>query len=103
MDICENVAEGVQVISVTNPGINAVNLFSYPNPFNDRFHVEFHVEFQVPFWSEVTAKIYDIVGKEVLDIFNGQADSQPLYEYDFKGLNWEAGTYVIMMTVDDKV
>jgi hypothetical protein len=49
MDICENVAEGVQVISVTNPGINAVNLFSYPNPFNDRFHVEFHVEFQVPF------------------------------------------------------
>jgi hypothetical protein len=99
IDNCGNVTEGVQTITVTVDGTQQVNLFSFPNPFNDRFHVEF----QVPRGAEVVACVLDMTGRNVLDIHKGQVDAQRLYQFDFAGLDWPAGSYIIMLQVDDEV
>ena len=72
---------------------------SYPNPFNDRFTVEF----QVPTGAEVLACVYDMMGREVQMVHKGTVDAQRLYEYDFNGISWEAGSYIIMLQVDDEI
>jgi len=98
-DICGNVTEGVQVIYVTVEVPDQVALVSYPNPFNDKFTVEF----SVPRDAEVIACIYDVTGREVMPIYKGEADARRLYSFQCNNVNWEAGTYILMVTVGDDV
>ncbi|MFM1931375.1 MAG: hypothetical protein RL226_678, partial [Bacteroidota bacterium] len=98
-DFCGNETTGVQVISVTVETPPVVNVISYPNPFDDKFTVQF----SVPADAKVAACVYDIVGKEVMPIYKGDVDANRLYTFEYGSLNWEAGTYMIMMVVDDKV
>ncbi|WP_306644043.1 HYR-like domain-containing protein [Sanyastnella coralliicola] len=99
IDNCNNVTEGVQVITVTVDTPELVSLVTYPNPTDDRFTVEF----SVPRDAEVAACVYDMAGREVMPVFKGTADARRLYQLEFSAFEWEAGSYVIMMTVDDKV
>ncbi|MBI1266662.1 MAG: T9SS type A sorting domain-containing protein, partial [Cryomorphaceae bacterium] len=99
IDDCGNATEGVQVITVTVETPPIVNLISFPNPFDDKFTVEF----SVPSDAKVVACVYDMIGKEVMPIFQGDVDANRLYTFNYGSLNWEAGTYIIMMVVDDQV
>ena len=99
IDHCNNVTEVQTVITVTVTEQLQVSLISYPNPFNDVFTVEF----QVPANALVSACVYDITGREVVLIHKGDADADRLYEYKVTGVDWDAGSYVLMLVVDDEV
>ncbi len=98
-DECGNIAEGTQVITVEVDTPEQVNIFSYPNPFNDSFTVNF----SVPQNAEVTAKVVDSMGRTTAIVFEGQADGHRLYEYRLEGLDWEPGSYTLMMVVGNNV
>jgi len=100
VDQCGNVTEGVQVITVTvETDHNNLTLITYPNPMDERFTVEF----TVPRDAEIVARVYDMMGREVLNVFDGHADARRFYQLGFENLDWKAGAYILMMTVDGKV
>jgi len=98
-DECGNIAEETQVITIDIETPEQVSIFSYPNPFNDSFTVNF----SVPQNSNVSAKVVDGMGRTVSVVFDGQADGARLYEYTLSGLNWEPGSYTLMMVVGENV
>ena len=98
-DECGNVAEGTQVITIEVDAPEQVSIFSYPNPFNDSFTVNF----SVPQNALVNAKVVDGMGRTVSIVFDGQADGARLYEYTLSGLDWEPGSYTLMMVVGGEV
>ncbi len=100
VDECFNTTTVTQVITVDVivDEFN-VSVVTYPNPMDERFTVEF----TVPFDSDVVGGVYDMTGREVLPVFQGRADARRLYQLQYGNLNWEAGTYILMLTVDDEV
>lgn len=76
---------------------------NYPNPFNPTTAVRF----QVPKTSDVTVKIYDMLGQEVRTLFAGEV-LRGTYTVDWDGLNnagvqMSSGTYVYRMVAGDFV
>jgi hypothetical protein len=100
VDSCGNETVGIQTISVTveTDGFN-VALVTYPNPFDHRFNVEF----TVPRDAQIIARVYDMTGREVLNVFEGKADARRLYQLGFEGIDWTPGAYILMMTVDGEI
>jgi hypothetical protein len=98
-DECGNVSQGTQVITVELETPEQVEIFSYPNPFNDSFTVNF----SVPKNEQVKALVVDGMGRTLSVVFDGQADGHRLYEYTFSGLDWEPGSYTLMMIVGNEV
>ena len=100
VDSCGNETVGIQTISVTveTDGFN-VALVTYPNPFDHRFNVEF----TVPRDAQIIARVYDMTGREVLNVFEGKADARRLYQLGFDGIDWTPGAYILMMTVDGEI
>jgi len=76
---------------------------NYPNPFNPNTSVKF----QVPKTSDVTIKIYDMLGQEVRTLFTGEV-LRGTYTVQWDGLNnsgtqMSSGSYVYRMTAGDFV
>ena len=65
---------------------------NYPNPFNPSTIIRFGV----PERSNVTVKIYDILGSEVVTIVNEEMDSG-WYERSFNAVGVSSGVYVYRM------
>ena len=67
---------------------------NYPNPFNPTTSIQY----QVPKTSDVTIKIYDLIGQEIRTLYSGQVQ-QGTYKVEWNGLNNEgiqmsSGTYI---------
>ncbi|MDO8549419.1 MAG: T9SS type A sorting domain-containing protein, partial [Ignavibacteria bacterium] len=62
---------------------------NYPNPFNPTTKINF----SVPRNSLVTLKVYDVLGKEVATLVNGEMNSGN-YEVDFNAANLASGLYI---------
>ena len=61
---------------------------NYPNPFNPSTKITY----AVPQASKVTLRVYDVLGKEVMTLVNGER--QPgFYDVDFNGVNLASGMY----------
>jgi hypothetical protein len=76
---------------------------NYPNPFNPSTSVKF----QVPKTSDVTIKIYDMLGQEVRTLFAGEV-LRGNYTVDWDGMNnagvkMSSGTYIYRMTAGEFV
>jgi hypothetical protein len=76
---------------------------NYPNPFNPTTAIQF----QVPKTSDVTIKIYDLLGQEIKTLFSGQVQ-QGTYTVEWNGLNnagthMSSGTYVYRISTKDFV
>lgn len=100
VDQCGNITIGEQVITVTvDTDTQGVTLITYPNPMDDRFTLEF----TVPRDADVVARVYDMTGREVLNVFDGKADARRFYQLGYDNLGWTAGAYILMMTVDGEV
>jgi hypothetical protein len=100
IDDCGNETVATQTITVTVEVDNFnVSLMAYPNPMDSRFTVEF----TVPLDAQVRAGVFDMTGREVLPVFEGKADARRLYQLQYGDLDWKAGTYILMLTVDGEV
>jgi hypothetical protein len=98
-DLCGNETIEQQVIHVTVDVPAVVNLQAYPNPTNGNFTVKM----SVPTSQAVKAAIYDVAGKQVTSLMDGNADGGRLYEWPVAGEQMEAGSYVIMVTTAEGV
>lgn len=71
---------------------------NYPNPFNPSTNIKFQVKDN----SVITIKVYDILGKEIMELVNGKYASG-VYEVHFDGSILSSGTYFYKMQVGDFV
>jgi hypothetical protein len=69
---------------------------NYPNPFNPSTMINY----QIPMNSEVSLKIYDILGKEVSTLVNEKKDAG-FYEIKFDGSQFASGVYIYRMIAGD--
>jgi hypothetical protein len=85
-------------------GLQDYGLFqNYPNPFNPTTSIRF----QVPVKSDVTIKIYDMLGQEIRTLFSGEVN-QGQYTVTWDGLNsngskMSSGNYIYRMKAGDFV
>ena len=62
---------------------------NYPNPFNPATTVQFTVEKSGP----TVLMIYDMLGREVAELFRGHAEKGRVYRYTFQASNVASGMY----------
>jgi len=66
---------------------------NYPNPFNPNTVISF----QLPVSSNVSLKVFDILGNEISTIVNGYQPAGK-YEFEFSGANLPSGVYFYTIT-----
>ncbi|MBP9191530.1 MAG: T9SS type A sorting domain-containing protein, partial [Ignavibacteria bacterium] len=71
---------------------------NYPNPFNPSTVISYNL----PKSSNVSLKVFDILGNEVASLVNGN-QIQGSYSVDFNGANIASGIYFYKLTADDYV
>jgi hypothetical protein len=69
---------------------------NYPNPFNPITVISY----QLVVNSYASLKVYDVLGKEVVTLVNGQQKAG-IYNIDFNGTNYPSGVYFYELTVGD--
>ena len=69
---------------------------NYPNPFNPKTVIEFSLKER----TDVTLKVYDILGNEVKTLIN---ENLPVgkYKTDFSGENFSSGIYIYQLKAGD--
>ena len=68
---------------------------NYPNPFNPSTIVRF----SIPFVSQVSLKVYDVMGREVQSLVNERMQAGS-YEVKFDGSNLNSGVYFYRIVTD---
>jgi subtilisin-like proprotein convertase family protein len=71
---------------------------NYPNPFNPSTKIKF----EIPKQNFVTLKIYDISGREVANLINGER-SAGVYDFEFDASYLASGTYFYRLQAGDFV
>jgi hypothetical protein len=66
---------------------------NYPNPFNPNTVINY----QIPNSSYVSIKVYDQLGREVYDLFEGEQNAG-FYRVTFEGTNLASGIYYYRIT-----
>ncbi|MBK7379524.1 MAG: T9SS type A sorting domain-containing protein [Ignavibacteriales bacterium] len=69
---------------------------NYPNPFNPKTTIEY----EVPEKSNVTIKIYDILGREVKTLVDNEEKVRWKYKVEFDATNIASGVYFYRMQVN---
>ncbi|HSW54269.1 MAG TPA: T9SS type A sorting domain-containing protein [Ignavibacteriaceae bacterium] len=70
-------------------------LQNYPNPFNPSTRIQY----QVPSISQVTLKVYDVLGNEVATLVN-EEQSAGVYEIEFDASKLSSGVYFYRLQAD---
>jgi hypothetical protein len=88
------IESGSTPVSVRNekqPGI--VDQFAlhqnYPNPFNPQTNISY----SLPRASNVTLKVYDILGREVMSLIKSERESEGIHNVTFDATNLPSGVY----------
>jgi len=71
---------------------------NYPNPFNPTTTIQF----ALPKAGFVTLKIYDIAGREIMNIFNNQYTNAGVTKYLFDARSLASGVYFYSLIVDNQ-
>jgi hypothetical protein len=99
IDECNNVTQVTQVISVTVQTAPQFHLSAYPNPTSG----EVTIEFSSPKPGKLDAGLYDVAGRKVETIYQGEADGARLYRYSFDASQWNSGAYSIRVISEEGV
>ena len=87
------------VLDVNNPNEKSLNNFNisqnYPNPFNPSTVINF----SIPRKSNVSLKIYDVLGNEVAELVNA-VKSEGEHSVLFDGINLPSGVYFYRITTE---
>jgi hypothetical protein len=92
-----NIVTGFEESSQTLPKTFALHQ-NYPNPFNPSTTIEF----DLPKASQVTLKIYNILGEEVATLVSDKL-SAGSYSYDWDARNLASGVYLYKLQAGDFV
>ena len=71
---------------------------NYPNPFNPSTTIKFGYDKN----TEAQLKVYDVLGNEVVNLFNGVAEGGKVYQINFDGSALSSGVYYYKLTCDNK-
>lgn len=71
---------------------------NYPNPFNP----ETKLRFQLPYLLKVKLSVFDILGKEIIILVNGEL-KPGTYEASFDGGNLPSGIYFAILLTEDNI
>ena len=74
-------------------------LSNYPNPFNPKTVIRF----QLSAVSDVSLKIYNIIGEEVAILLNNDTRAEGEYALEFDATNFPSGMYVSRLQVEGKI
>lgn len=78
---------------------NSTELYqNYPNPFNPSTKIKFTLKQQ----SEVSLRVFDLLGKEISILINEELGSGS-YSVDFNAENFSSGLYLYMLTVNGNI
>ncbi|QMU31035.1 GEVED domain-containing protein [Adhaeribacter radiodurans] len=77
--------------SVVNKELGKLNAF--PNPFAGRLTIHF----TLPQTEPAQVKVFDLQGKEIVTLFNGQAQANQKYEVEWQASNKPAGMYLLQL------
>jgi hypothetical protein len=69
---------------------------NYPNPSNPKSKIDF----QLPFDGKVTLKVYDLLGREVVTLIDGNMAAD-FYTVEFNGSNLASGVYFYRMDITE--
>lgn len=69
------------------------NISVYPNPFNTTATISIECEFS----GRVSVEIYNILGKKITSLFDGNADSDNKYNIRFNAGNLTGGIYLCVL------
>lgn len=72
---------------------------NYPNPFNPSTAIKFTVAET----ADAALKIYDAIGNEVAEIFNGKAETGRQYNINFDASNLTSGVYFYQLTSQNNI
>ena len=72
---------------------------NYPNPFNPSTKINF----SLPIDSKVTLKVYDITGREISTLLNGELKLAGYYTVDFNGGNFASGYYFYRVQTEKEI
>lgn len=85
------------VINVNYKGAKDVVLYqNYPNPFNPTTKIEY----LLPTSSRVSLKVYDILGREIVELKNNY-ETAGKYSVNFDGTNLASGIYFYVLVADN--
>jgi hypothetical protein len=99
LDMCGNETVMTQVIHVTVEVPTIASFQTYPNPADG----DFTFEFSTPKDAVVYSAIYDMAGKEVMVLMNGNADAGRLYKFTVNGGKLDTGSYTVMLNIDGEI
>jgi fibronectin type 3 domain-containing protein len=72
---------------------------NYPNPFNPSSVIRFGVPEQAP----VQLEVFDILGRKVMSLLNGEVKQPGRYNINFDGRALASGMYIYRLVIGDKV
>jgi hypothetical protein len=78
------------------PPLDFQLLAAYPNPFNTTASIRY----QIPVSAPVSVRIFDLSGREVITLFNGQA-SPGEHQLLWNASGFQAGTYIARLEAGD--
>lgn len=71
---------------------------NYPNPFNPSTNIQFTIEHS----GSAVLKVYDMLGKEVAELFRGEATEGRTYQFTFQAANLASGMYYAKLEAGGK-
>jgi len=97
--IINTYAAAQSLLTGTNPVQSPEDFYilqNYPNPFNPSTKIRF----AVPEKSHVKLTLYDVLGRELSVIFDGELNPG-VKEVEFNGSNLPSGVYLVRMDAND--
>jgi len=92
------VSDLVNINKISSKIPSSFSLFqNYPNPFNPTTNIKY----QILNNSNVTLKIYDILGKEIATLINNEKHTAGTYEVNWDASTYPSGVYFYKLTAGD--
>ncbi len=89
-----------KTVEITVPMINAEFILeqNYPNPFNPITNIRFALRES----DNVRLVVYDILGNEVEELFNGKTEANKIYDIPFDASKLASGVYYYRLSTNSK-
>ncbi len=102
MDVSDGVFTIQPAVGVNDESNNLPKIYSLSQNYPDPFNPTTSIKYQLPQSGFVTLKVYDILGKEVATLINGQK-AAGRYEVNFDASNLTSGIYIYQITANNYV